>query len=336
MGQSIVRTTDGYSTEQRTLDVIFAPQGAGGKFYAGWKIGDGHGGAFGTVASVDGAANLLTIHAPSTTFASAPAAVATVAISALVVGREYRLRLSRDQRINTATLYDLVTGSTIATVSNGNNISASTNGTSGECDDSPTIFNYAGQHLFKRVTASARPHAAHAIIYGDSITAGHVVGLTDRWGQMLRDALGGMVALGGVSNATSAMLPRRIAGELAAFVACGRLKWVIVYLGTNDQDSSLASFSTNVDALRTYCNANDLRLAVGVIAPGDGRAVTNLNSYLLGLTDVRHIRFDRALSINNDGITKDATKYAEAVHPNALGNLAMYQRVLIDVPELFS
>lgn len=53
---------------------------------------------------------------------------------------------------------------------------------------------------------------------------------------------------------------------------------------------------------------------------------------------LRYVRNDIATSVNEDGVTKDLTKFAPGrnyIHPNALGNMAMFKRALIDIEDIF-
>lgn len=46
--------------------------------------------------------------------------------------------------------------------------------------------------------------------------------------------------------------------------------------------------------------------------------------------------FDLATSVNNDGVTFDSSLFgADKIHPNDAGHLAMFNRIKLDVPELF-
>lgn len=47
------------------------------------------------------------------------------------------------------------------------------------------------------------------------------------------------------------------------------------------------------------------------------------------------VRFDLALSLNNDGETRNTALYKENTHPNVAGNEVMRQRAILDLPELF-
>jgi hypothetical protein len=65
-----------------------------------------------------------------------------------------------------------------------------------------------------------------------------------------------------------------------------------------------------------------------------GALVQQIASYLTN-KDYTVVRMDYAKSINNDGLTQDTSLFVDSLHPNAAGNLKMYNQLLIDASEIF-
>ena len=112
---------------------------------------------------------------------------------------------------------------------------------------------------------------------------------------------------------------------------------MICHLGTNGRDGGLSKYQEHINSLIKYCKEHQIRLALAVFPSTKGRQNAALRDWLRSLKEVHLIRFDKALSVNNDGETIDYEKLYITVgaHPNEAGNEVMYQQVRKDVPELF-
>ena len=91
-----------------------------------------------------------------------------------------------------------------------------------------------------------------------------------------------------------------------------------------------------VDNVAKLCQTFGVTPIFGTLPPeaADSNPVSVQNPYIRS-SGYRFIDFARALTVGNDGTTRDSSKFADTLHPNVAGHLAMYNRVRLDVPELF-
>lgn len=326
-----------YTSELRTLRFRFTPQSSGVRFAMGTARSVT---SFGksSLCQVDDENHLLKIHyrndQENKMWDFEPKVITSAPLPPLSPGTEYEVELSRNKRIITATVFEAKSRKVLVTVSDGSNDTSSNNLTSGEMNETPILINRSGQTLFHEVVMEAPvAKSPKVFIMGDSITNGYGIHLGQRWADKVRDAVGGRAMLAGEDGASSALIPGLLAGELSAV----QPEWVICNLGTNGRDGGLAKYQEHINSLIKYCKDNDIRLALAVFPSTQGRQNAALRDWLKTLKDVHLIRFDRALSIDNDGETIDYEKLYIGVgaHPNEVGNEVMYQQVRKDVPELF-
>lgn len=328
-----------FHDEDRAIRFWVQPQAATSKFACGtWRA------THGTLVIVDGSANLFSFARSNTgstgggsdtTWASAPTILKSVALPALTAGRTYVVELRKNRRINTATVRDMVTGAIIATISDGSNDGVIIPASAYQFG-SPFFAAMSGATLLVRATANSGRKTPRVMMIGDSITEAPYdsgVQLPQRWGQIVKDALGGNAVIAGLSGSKADEIAPLLLNEIPAI----KPEWIISSFGTNDMDSGLATFQTNMNNLVSYCSANGVNLAVAKIQPIPSRTFTNLNAFIDTLPQwVRRIRMDLALTTGNDGTTFNAANYGtDQLHPNATGHALMAARVAVDLPEIY-
>lgn len=328
-----------FLADYRTTRFRFAIDASGARFAVGYRASGTASG--GTIAQVDDANHLLKLHAEGTTFATEPAVISSVALSALAADREYALDLTRARTTITATVRDMQSGETIATVSGfAARMSADTNSV-GHCAGTPVIINRTGQTHFRSVEIWTPFRSDTTYILGDSITYGWDQTPGNSWAEKIRAANGGNVVIAGNPGATDALFATAQAGEIAAL----KPKRVICYLGTNTTDAvsgvtPSTSFTTGVDNLISFCAANGIQLAYGVFPTTSGRDNAANRDYIRGLRSIPIGRMDYALSVDNDGSTIDYEDFyfnsAPGAHPDDRGAEAMFERWQADLPDGFS
>jgi len=325
-----------YTSELRSLRYRFTPQVKGTRFAAG-SARSVTAYSKSSLCQVDDENHLLKIHSrndkENKMWDFEPQVVTSVPLPPLTPGTEYIVELRRNKRILTATVSDATSGKVLASVSDGTNDTPANNLTSGELNETPILLNLAGQTLFQECIMDAPVARPKVFITGDSITNGYGIRLGYRWADKVREAVGGRAMLAGEDGASSALIPGLLIGEIPA----ARPEWIICNLGTNGRDAGLATYQAQINSLISYCKENDIRLALAVFPTTQGRQNAALRDWLRTLKGVPLIRFDKALSINNDGETIDYEKLYINVgaHPNEAGNEVMYQQVRKDLPELF-
>lgn len=326
----------GFFGEQRLQSVIFSIGASGNIFFAGSCLIGSSGSARASLIKIDDTAHLMGF-CKGGEWLTEPSIVQSSVIPALTVNRLYKINLKRDRRVISATLVDLVSGATLATIVSAANQSSTgySDGGVGDLMGKPTIINKTGINTFQSFDVYNSPKHAKVTIMGDSISHGAQVSQTQRWSEKIITAVGGLgvvCALDGARSDIATLMTT--AGDIVGL----KPDWIVSYFGTNDRDTGLAAFQTNTDALRTYCNTNGIQLALGVppYLPVYG-TYTAIRAYLLGLTDVTLIRFDLALTANNDGVTFVPSNYSvDQIHPNATGHEIMFQRTLVDIPMLYA
>ncbi|WP_288435374.1 SGNH/GDSL hydrolase family protein [uncultured Chryseobacterium sp.] len=248
---------------------------------------------------------------------------------AIVSGRQYIIRYSKKEEYDKIEIVDTVSGLVfsvqmisffqydlykVGQVSGANNIIISE------------------MSFFAHLTN--RPFIA---FYGDSITEGDEVryvdpnsSYKDRFATLIGERLGQPYYVSGRQGGTIVGMMERLRVEIPVL----RPKYAYIQIGTNGQNT-VQRLNDMID----FCESYGVEVILNTVTVHG--ASTAVNEMILGVVNdrkLRCVRNDIATSINGDGVTKDFTKFAPGgnyIHPNALGNLAMYQRALIDVKDIF-
>ena len=245
------------------------------------------------------------------------------------------VKLRKNCRVNTATVRDVMTGSIIATITNRSNDGVIIPASAYQFG-SPFFAAMSGASLLVRVSTNSGRKSPRVMMVGDSITEvpyDSSVQLTQRWARIVKNALGGNAVIAGLSGSKADEIAPLLLNEIPAI----KPEWIISNFGTNDMDSSLATFQTNINSLVSYCSTKGINLAVAKIQPIPSRTFTNLNAFIDTLPHwVRRIRMDLALTTGNDGTTFNSANYGtDQLHPNATGHALMAARVVVDLPEIY-
>lgn len=330
------------SSEQRFDRFVFRPATAGLNMWIGLGRNSGIRRTVVHVDSVNGRlafANYNSINFPRNTGFPTESTI-FAAMAALATDRDYSLEMTRNSRIVTARLIDLKTNTVLATISEGTNTAVvleSTPRIAGDMFGAPGVQIVAGQVLLKSVTQEGRIKNPRVQMIGDSRThSGGGYGLIEnqRWSAQVRDALGGSGVIAAHDGATGFEFIPLMINEMIGM----KPDWLVEVFGTNDTDTNLAAYTAQLDALLAACDANGIRLAVAILPPATGRTLTQINAYKLALPNrVRKIRFDLALTTNNDGTTIDLTKTdGNSLHPGLTGQNLMFAQIKSDLPEIFA
>ena len=173
------------------------------------------------------------------------------------------------------------------------------------------------------------------LLMGDSITEGVYFSMSNfnsRYGILLKDALNGNLIVSARGGATLAEIAERVTTEIQ-FV---KPEFVMLTIGTNGGlvESSLVSLVSSIEALGSKVIINH----VPNRANGSHIATNNIIDNVCNTTNaILGAKFDIATSIaGNPANSYIVEKYFDAgVHPNAIGQKAMYDRFKIDLPFLF-
>ena len=189
--------------------------------------------------------------------------------------------------------------------------------------------------------------AAAVMTMGDSITEGSQMGpdFDKTWSAQIEAE---RAANGARDLINVARGGQRSSGLLAATPEAVRMlnsnSVVVILIGTNDAgqaSGSHAAWRSNVQAILDLIRTRTERIALCTLPPGPSGAAEKrglMNADILGNyfgVPLGPVRFDLALSVGNDGVTRDGSLYGDTTHPNVAGNDLMVQRVRIDCPEAF-
>ena len=299
---------------------------------------NGRNSAFGSLVTLDSGANTLNIYDNYSGSATAPAVAQSVALGfTMVVGQKYMLQISVNQRAVTALVTDPITA-TQATVTSGNNSTdTGTYPTAGTMMDCLAFVNIAGQ--FRVDSASVLANVAHPRLYivGDSITYGFTVSIAQSWAHMLATACGASAIVAGRPSEVSAETLTKFTNETPFLLP----DTALILIGTNDVTvgTPLATYEATMTSIVAAAYATSKRVVIGLLPQvvstyGSQSLLNSYNTFLLTLPVDALLRFDLAMSLNNDGVTQNTALYSDGVHPNPSGCIAMYNRVAVDAPWL--
>jgi len=280
----------------------------------------------GTMVSLDVATNAINVHEVFT--GSAPTTVPAVwqtktPAFTLTAGVEYVVDLTRDGKTCTVSITDPVTG-----VSEGWTWQPMTGGHGGRISGAPCVAALAGVVRVRKMQYLCPVDAPKVIIFGDSITEGS--GATTGYAIDICAEVGGVHS--GVSGDTLAGMLTRVHSDLSLT----DFTYAIIYIGTNDYAVNTATWLASLAKVVAMVESRGVIPVVCTLCPIDDypdfAAAVNAGIVSAGY---RVIRFDRALTVDSDGVTRDTAKFTDALHPNDTGVAAMVARVRIDLPELF-
>lgn len=207
-------------------------------------------------------------------------------------------------------------------------------------------FELAGgsQMTVKRITVFALKKSVQLLIYGDSITQpeGYFPKSTFplAWTQRIISALGGNAMSSGRGGGNIETVNDAIRNELPYIDA----KYVMVTIGTNGGNTV-----ENLTDLVNYIKDQGSIPILNNIPSNESKTQIE-NAEIIGKvrekTQIKGCKFDLCTSVNGDGKEVDKTTmfweelfsvygFEAYHHPNEIGGERMYQRTLIDVPEIY-
>lgn len=198
--------------------------------------------------------------------------------------------------------------------------------------------------LVKQITVYALKKTVKVLMYGDSITQPEAYFPTDSfpqaWTQQVIRRLRGNAVSSGRGGANIAMLLDYIKNELPYV----RATYVMVTIGTNGGNTE-----ENLTQLVNYIREQGAIPILNNI-PGNESGTQIENNKLIEKvrkkSGINGCKFDLATSLNEDGKEVDKSlmyweDYSDSYgwqiyhHPNEKGGLKMYERTLMDTPEIY-
>lgn len=267
-----------------------------------------------------------------------------------LAGSSVRLDIKRVRFAYTVTLSNRVTGQSVSLTLD---YAAGTGADSGRPWGIPCILFPSTAAGGVRVTRARyvadypfpAGSTARVVCIGDSITEASQIGpdYDEGWAYLLEDERAEQGARDTIIAARGGQKSDGAAAAVAEIVRlCGPDTVVVILIGTNDAgiaSGSRASWRANVQSMLDQLRTRTQRIALCMLPPGPASAATKrsqinediLNGYFPGL--LPPVRFDLALSLDNDGVTWNPAYRVDATHPNVAGNAVMLERLRLDCPE---
>lgn len=277
--------------------------------------------------TVDIANNLLTLSYDNTTLAYT-----------FTANKDYRIRITQNDRVLGIKIIDLANGNESDELTY-KGVSSNT----GLLYDSLSFYFDTGvSPIFKKFVIYSQVKNPKIIFFGDSITVGYTSTIVDGlskngYTQLCGEATGLPYLTSGRGGGTIAGFfgESSYIGRFITELAVLKPNFAMVTIGTNG-GASYTDYKKVVDFIQSYGVVpilNNIPLRDGAAYISTTNEAINQIRRDYGISGAR---FDLATSVNNDGITFDASLFvADKVHPNDAGHLAMFNRVKLDVPEIF-
>ncbi len=198
-----------------------------------------------------------------------------------------------------------------------------------------------GPMLVKQMGVYSKLNNLTLLMYGDSITEpdGYYpkADFPNAWTQLVIKQLNGKAAASARGGTTILQVLKRIKNELPYI----KTKYVMVTIGTNGKNTE-----ENLSELVEYIQSQGAIPILNNIPANESGSQVPVNAVIEKVRKkygIKGCRFDIVTSIDNDGLEVDrTTMYLEDFnhkqiyhHPNARGAKLMFERTIIDVPELY-
>lgn len=301
---------------------------------------------------VDGTSNSLRIYGWDSAVDTPPSPIThEVAIPWVLEGARVRLTEKRVRFTTTITLANMVSGESVEVVMD---YAAGTGESSGRAAGRPAILFPSTVSGGVKVTSYRivadypfpSGSAARFLAMGDSNTETSQNGndYNKGWAYLIEDeraAAGApdtvVIARGGYQSG------HLLNATPEAVKLCDENTIVVILIGTNDanQNVPLETTRANIQAIVNALKTKTKRISVACLPPQgatpNGRRALivedALNMYW-GNDLLPPVRFDLALSLNNDGETRNPELYVENTHLNTPGHVVAKGRAILDLPEI--
>ena len=282
----------------------------------------------GSLFTIDAANGKLNIHQAWSNGNTVPSVKYTLSYT-FVDGRDYLIKIKKDRHTNYVSIIDCLTGEESQTIQS---IQTSTNGldefSGGRQMDRLQLVHLSGTSPnIQYIRCCASYKEPLVVVYGDSITEGDRVYNGQTYVDLMKEALGEeRVICSGLSGSQISGLITKMQFELPLL----KPKFVMVSIGTNGGNTQEL-----FNQAKQVIEENGAIPIINVPPMGYSDLET-LRTYIFNL-GVTTTRFDIATSVNNDISQGKNTKlFADGIHPNKLGHIAMFNRLKSDCNILFN
>ena len=150
---------------------------------------------------------------------------------------------------------------------------------------------------------------------------------------LVEDGLSHNILMSGSSGCGSTSSNRALAGLLTYGVP----KYAIFATGMNDgsdDEAPATGWATNRDLFLNYCQANNITPIFGTIPTVPTVDNEQKNAWIRN-SGYRYIDFAKAVGANSSGVWYTGMLSGDGIHPSTLGAKALYNQLLVDLPEIF-
>ncbi|WP_313349391.1 SGNH/GDSL hydrolase family protein [Paracoccus sp. (in: a-proteobacteria)] len=309
---------------------------------------------FSPAAVVDGVDGQLKIYRHSSQSAIAPTELITqVAIPWGLAGSAVSLTVKRERLRTETKLTNMLSGQSVSAVLD------YADGTGGNCRPwgIPCILmpstTAGGVQISRLKMVQGSPYpagsAAKLVIFGDSNADGSAIAPDQdkAWTYLADDE---RISKGGLDTVIAARAGQTSSGVNASVAEtlrlCDENTVALIAIGTNDAvigSRTHAAWRASVSEAIAKIRAKTRRIAMCTLPPCGGAGAqdkrTAMNADIVGgffgADLLPPVRFDLAMSANNDGMNWNATYRLDSNHMNVAGHAAMLERLRIDCPEAF-
>ena len=252
----------------------------------------------------------------------------------IISGDMYTLLMTRESGIHTLELKNIKTGK-IVTLSFRTDTTKVNGAYYTLRSGSPSLIQLQGTTtILKYDYLIGNFNECECLFLGDSITEGLQIAKEDRWCELLnKNYFEGKSIISGISGTNSSLLLMRL-NELISLGL--KPKSVIVSIGTNDILSEAGLNSWKINIVNIYNKIVDLGAVPIIAVPPiyNSQFYLQLGQFILE-KGWNTLRFDIATSLNGDGTTQNSSLFADGIHPNEKGGLAMYNQAIKDLEYIF-
>ena len=246
-----------------------------------------------------------------------------------VDGRDYIVKIRKDEHTNYLSIIDCLTGAESETIQSVQTATSGLNEFAGgrQMNRMQLVHLSGTSPDIEYVRCCAAYQKPLVVVYGDSITEGDRVYNGQTYVDLMKKAFGEeRVMCSAISGSHINDLITRMQFELPLL----KPTFVMVSIGTNGGNTQ-ALFNQ----AKQVIESNDAMPIVNV-PPMGASDLDTIRSYVLNL-GVTTARFDIATAKNNDvSQGKNTALFADWLHPNSDGHIAMFNRIISDCNILFN
>lgn len=282
----------------------------------------------GSLFTVNASEGAINIHEAWSSADAIPSVKYTLPYT-FVDGRDYIVKIRKDEHTNYLSIIDCLTGVESETIQSVQTATSGLNEFAGgrQMDRMQLVHLSGTSPDIEYVRCCASYKEPLVVVYGDSITEGDRVYNGQTYVDLMKKALGEeRVMCSGLSGSQISNLITRMQFELPLL----KPKFVMVSIGTNGGNTQ-ALFNQ----AKQVIEENEAIPIVNVPPMGYSDLET-LRNYIFNL-GVTTTRFDIATAINNDvSQGRNTALFADSLHPNSDGHIAMFNRLKSDCNILFN